>query len=642
MSEVVRNSTDEEEEHIPLPDRILGSRDGKIEGKRIKLYDFRRPDKFSREQIRTMQNISEVFTRMAATRLSAALRLPCELSIELVDQMTYSEYMDPLTGPSTLAVVAMEPLKGQAVLHIDAAGTDAMIERLFGSRLAATAAPAAAAPATAAPASSSVESPPSGGAEALASGGITDIEFAQVERVLAAVIEDLGEAWGFVPGIKAKLTQIETEARFCQIVPPNEMIVMTSCCLTIGAAKGMLSVVYPFLLLEPVIHMLSAKYWYERRGDDINAVSRAAARRAALPAEIIRDAGTLTIDALRSLRKGTVIELPDDEGDRVWLRLGGARVAKISGIERVGPSIVAKIAGAAASRVGVPGAGSDPMATLAVELKAGLESLQKGVSEAMATMARHIGELKGGQEDLSDRMLFGQADAAVLGPSAKPFASLAGVPAEPFALFLSNERPQVCALVLSFLDDALGARILSLLPEALQPDVTRRVATMDWVTPQVLSETERILAKKLSAIEKSGFEAGGVKKIVGILNLSPRDTERRVITALDRSDPQLAESIKRSMFVFEDIIILDDESIRAVLEKADERDLLLAMKLVEEGERERLFKRLPADKRERLRAEFAAMGRMRLKDCDEAGMRIVSLIRALEEEGRIAVLRADE
>jgi flagellar motor switch protein FliM len=631
MSEVVRNVTDEDEELIPVPLKILGSRKQLPAGGRIKLYDFRRPDKFSREQIRTMQNIGEVFARLASTRLSAALRLPCELSLELVDQMTYGEYMDPLTGPSTLAVVSMEPLKGQAVLHMDAAGSDAVIERLFGSRLAAAAAPAGA-----------VGSQPSGGAKPLASGGITDIEFAQVERVLAAVIEDLGEAWGFVPGIKAKLTQIETEARFCQVVPPNEMIVLTTCSLAIGAATGALSVVYPFLLLEPIIHMLSAKYWYERRGDEINAVSRAAARRAAMPAEIIRDAGTLTIDALRSLRKGTVIELPDDEGDRMWLRLGGARMAELSGIERAGSSIVAKIAGAAATRAGAPGAGGDPMATLASEFKAGLESVQKGVSEAMAAMTRQIGELKGGQEDLSDRMLFGQADAASLGLSGKPFASLAGVPAEPFALFLSNERPQVCALVLSFLDDALGARILSLLPEALQPDVTRRVATMDWVTPQALSETERILAKKLSAIEKSGFEAGGVKKIVGILNLSPRDTERRVITALDRSDPQLAESIKRSMFVFEDIIILDDESIRAVLEKADERDLLLAMKLVEEGERERLFKRLPADKRERLRAEFAAMGRMRLKDCDEAGMRIVSLIRALEEEGRIAVLRADE
>ena len=445
MSEVIRNYADEPEELIPVPLKILGSRKQLPAGGRIKLYDFRRPDKFSKEQLRTMQNVTEVFTRLASTRLSAALRLPCELSLELVDQMTYCEFMDPLTGPSTIAVVSMEPLKGQALLHIDAAGTDAVIERLFGSRLAA-------------------EAQPAGGAKPLASGGITDIEFAQVERILAAVIEELGEAWGFVPGIKPALVQVETEARFCQIVPPNEMIVLTTCKLSIGAAKGALSVVYPFLVLEPIIHMLSAKYWYERKGDEINALSRAAARRASMPAEILRNAGAISIDALRALRKGSAIELLDGEESRVWLRLGGSPVAELSGIERVGSSIAAKIDGAAAVRAGAPGAGSDPMATLALELKAGLESVRTGVSEAMAAMARQIGELKGGQEDLSDRMLFGQADAASLGLSAKPFASLAGVPAEPFALFLSNERAQVCALVLSFLDDALGARLLSLLP----------------------------------------------------------------------------------------------------------------------------------------------------------------------------------
>jgi flagellar motor switch protein FliG len=282
------------------------------------------------------------------------------------------------------------------------------------------------------------------------------------------------------------------------------------------------------------------------------------------------------------------------------------------------------------------------MARLAGELKAGLESVRDGVSEAMATMARRIDELKGGQDDLSDRVLFGQADAAGARPGAAPFASLAGVPAEPFALFLKNERPQVCALVLSFLDDALAARLLSRLPEAVQPEVTRRVATMDWVTPQVLSETERILGKKLSAMEKSGFEAGGVKKIVGILNFSPRETERRVITALDLSDPELAESIKRTMFVFEDIIILDDESIAAVLEQADEQDIVVAMKPLAAQERERLLSRFPADRRERIGKSLAALGRVRLAECDAAGFRVVELIRALEKEGRIGILRQGE
>ena len=615
MSDVIRNCTDEPEELIPVPVKVLGSRKQLPPGGRIKLYDFRRPDKFSREQLRTMQIIAETFSRLASTTLSAALRLPCELSVDLVDQMTYDEYMAPIEGHSTLAVVSMEPLKGQAVVHIDAAGTDALVERVFGSRLV----PVAAKP--------------------LASGGVTDLEMAQLERVLSAAVKDLGEAWGFVPGgLRPALAAVETETRFCQVVPPSEMIVITACSLLVGPVKGRLTVVYPFLLLEPVLHTLSAKYWYERRGDEVNPGSRAAARRAAMPAELVLDAGAPPIGLLRSLRKGSVIELPDGDEGRAWLRLGGARVAELSGLRAGGDSVSADFAGRAADALVAKGE-ADPLAAIAGELVAGLEAVKTGVADAMAAMASRIDELRGGQEDLTDRVLFGQADAAGSRPGAAPFASLAGVPAEPFALFLSGERPQVCALVLSFVGDALAARLLSLLPEAVQPEVTRRVATMDWVTPQVLSETERILGKKLSAMEKSGFEAGGVKKVVGILNFSPRETERRVITALDGSDPELAESIKRNMFVFEDIIILDDESIAAVMERADEKDFVVAMKPMKDDERRRLLERLPAERRDRVRAAYEALGRARMSDCDAAGFRIVEIIKALEQEGRIGIVR---
>lgn len=600
-----------------LPDRILGSRDGRVEGKRIQLYDFKRPDKFSREQIRTIQQLTETFNRLASSRLSMALRLPCELTLDLVDQMTYAEFMGPLASPAILASVSMEALKGQAVMHIDAAGADAMIERLFGAGLRA------------------------GSARPLEAGGISDIEFAQVERVLAALVQDLGEAWGFVPGIKPALTRIETETRFCQVVPAPEMVVLSTSTLNIASVKGSLSLVYPFLILEPVLHLLSAKNFYWPGSDKENPASRGAARGATMPAELIIDAGALSIGTLRTLRKGSVIELPDD-GGQAWLRLGGARVAGLLDISSTDGELSAAFSDARipARKAGV--GESDPMAALAGELKAGLASIKESVSGAMATMSRHIDELKGGQEDLSDRVLFSQADTGGQRTPAQPFASLAGVPAEVFALFLSNERPQVCALILSFLDDALAARLLSLLPGAAQPEIMRRVATMDWVTPQVLVETERILAKKLSAIEKSAFEIGGLNKAIRILNFSPRDTERTVIMALDRSDPELAESIKRGMFVFEDIIILDDESIAAVLEEADEKDIVVAMKPMKDDERRRLLERFPADRRERMGVAFAALGRVRLSDCDAASFRVVEVIRRLEEEGRIGILRQGE
>ena len=617
MSDVVRTYTDEPEELIPVPDRILGARDGMSAGKRIKLYDFRRPDKFSREQLRTMQMIAEGFARLAATRLSAALRLPCDLKLDLVDQLTYEEFMTPLPSPATLAVVAMDPLKGQTILHIDAAGTDAILERLFGATPVTTEHP-------------------------LASGSITDIEVSQLERMLAAVIEDFGSTWSFVDGMKPRLTQIETEARFCQIVPPQEMIVLTSFTLNVGAVQAKLDIVYPFLVLEPVIGMLSAKYWYERRESPLETPSIEAARRAPMPAELLCDAGSLSIDALRSLHKGSVIPVPEYDEGRAWLRLGGARVVELTDIHRDGDSLTAAVDGGGALVQSRSDIAADPMARLADELRGGLAAIKDSVSAAMNAMASRIDELKGGQEDLSDRVLFGQADAAGARPAAKPFASLAGIQPEAFALFLASERPQLCALVLSYLDDAAGARLLSLLPETVQPGITKRIATMGGVAPEVMADVERILGKNLSVIDRTGPAAGGIQKVVGILNFSPRDTERLVITALDQSDPELAESIKRNMFVFEDIIILDDESIAAVLEQSDEQDIVVAMKPLAAQERERLLGRFPADRRERIGKTLAALGRVRLAECDAAGFRVVELIRALEKEGRIGILRQGE
>ena len=150
------------------------------------------------------------------------------------------------------------------------------------------------------------------------------------------------------------------------------------------------------------------------------------------------------------------------------------------------------------------------------------------------------------------------------------------------------------------------------------------------------------MGKKLSAIDRTGPASGGIQKVVGILNFSPRDTERMVINALDQSDPELAESIKRNMFVFEDMIILDDESIAAVLEQADEQDLVVAMKPLATEERERLLGRFPVDRRERIGASLSALGRVRLVECDAAGFRVVELIRRLEKEGRIGILRPAE
>ena len=590
-----------------------------------KLYDFRRPDKFSKDQIRTMQNISEAYARLASADLSAGLRLPCELRLETVDQMTYSEFMDPLSCPCALAVIEVKPLRGNVIIHIDAAGSDGILERLFGTL-------------------------PAHADRPLASGGLTDLEAASLEAALPALLKPFGESWAMVENLSPTLFALETEARFCQLVPPAEMIVLCSFSLSVGSVCAKLDIVYPFLVLEPIIGRLSAQYWYGQGPRKAQAVSTAMARRASLTAELISDAGAISVRELRGLRRGSVISVPAYNSGIAKLRLGSAHVACLRSLVKEGGRYSAVFCDApegmhrqnTQAEGGAEGQGGDPLLRMSREFREGLKGLGDTLSATLSGFSEELRELKHSQEDLADRALFGQADAQEQAAGAKPFSAVSGMQPEVLSMFLSNERPQLVALILSYFDDATASRTLSLLPETMQPAIAGRIATLERVSPLVLEVLDRVLAVKLRAIDRSAIQSGGLAKLVNILNLVPRATEKLVINSLDASAPELAEALKRSMFVFEDIIILDDESISAVLEKADERDILLATKLVEEGERERLFERLPADRRERLKAEFAALGRMRLKDCDEAGMRIVALIRALEEDGRIAILRDDE
>lgn len=590
---------------------FLGLRGLEPEGRSAKLYDFRKPDRFSREQLRVMGDISEGFARLSATRLSAALRLPCAAELRLVDQMTFGEFSDPLGSKAVLAVTALRPLEGRVVMRLEAAGAEAVVERLFGAR----------------PPERTPASP-------LAAERVTDVELAALERVLGLLASDLGAAWSPVERVEGSVDGIETEARFCQVVPPNEMIVLTSFDVSLGAAKARLDVAYPFLTLEAVLPRLSPRFWYARslagRDSAPSAVAERNARRTEAEAAIALDAGRLPARELRALRRGSVIELPDE--GRAWLRLGGAPVARLLEPRAESGSLVAAFADTVATER------EDATAELAKEVRLGLSALKAGLTDAVTALGARIDELRGGQENLSDRVLFGQADASA-NAERGPFAFLSGDQAEPLALLLAAERPQLAAMLVAFLDDAFGARLLSLLPEAMRPEVARRVATMDRVAPETLAVVEGVLDVRLSAMARPGFAPGGVDKLAGVLNHVPRQVEASVIGALDRADPSLSEAVKRVMFVFEDLVLLDDESVALVLERADERDIVVAMKPVAEAVRERLFARFPGGSRERLKASFESLGRLRLKDCDAAGQRVVAVIRGLEEEGLIGILR---
>jgi flagellar motor switch protein FliG len=206
--------------------------------------------------------------------------------------------------------------------------------------------------------------------------------------------------------------------------------------------------------------------------------------------------------------------------------------------------------------------------------------------------------------------------------------------------FIQNENSQTIALVLSYLQSEQASIILSSLPQEKQADVAKRIALMDSTSPEVISQVERVLEQKLSSTVTQDYtSAGGIAAIVQILNGVDRGTERTILDSLEIQDPELAEEIKKRMFVFEDIVNVDNRSIQRIIRDIENADLQLALKVASEEVREAIFKNMSKRMAETFREEMEFMGPVRLRDVEEAQTRIVATIRRLEEAGEIIIAR---
>lgn len=214
--------------------------------------------------------------------------------------------------------------------------------------------------------------------------------------------------------------------------------------------------------------------------------------------------------------------------------------------------------------------------------------------------------------------------------------------AEPAQLFnfIQNEHPQTIALILSYLEAQQAGIILSSLPQEVQADIAKRIATMDSTSPEVISEIESVLERKLSSTVTQDYtETGGIDAVVEVLNGVDRTTEKTILDALEIQDPELAEEIKKRMFVFEDIVTLDNRSIQRVIRDCENEDLLLSMKVSSEEVKDVIFRNMSVRMAETFKEEMEIMGPVRLRDVEEAQSRIVTVIRRLEDAGEIIIAR---
>jgi flagellar motor switch protein FliG len=204
--------------------------------------------------------------------------------------------------------------------------------------------------------------------------------------------------------------------------------------------------------------------------------------------------------------------------------------------------------------------------------------------------------------------------------------------------FIQKEHPQTIALLLAHMEPVHAAPIISALPQELQVDVATRIATMESISPETLDQVEEVLIDQIKALFGGDVsEIGGVKAVAEMLNSVDRGAEKNILGNLERENPELATEIKNLMFVFEDVMLLDDRSMQRVLKEVDTKELSMALKGASEELQDKFFRNMSSRAAEMIKEDMEYMGPIRLKDVEEVQQRIVDVIRRLEEDGEIII-----
>lgn len=588
----------------------------------VAAWDFRRPGKVTKEQLRTMQVLHEGFARSLEMRLSGTVHSMVSVKLASVIQMTYAEFIASLPSPTVIAALGMAPLKNLSLLELGEAFVHPVLDRLFG------------------------------GPGHLDGVGreLSDVELAVMEGVIGRMLEGLGESWAPVLELKPSLLQVETRPQFAQVVPPQEMVVLAAFDTKLCDIDGRLNLCYPFLAIEPVLQRLGPQYLYAP-GSPVPRKAIASVASLPMEASVSFGAGSLPLDALLGLRKGAMIELPQYGEGLASLWAGGepllelvARPGSHGKNGRAGLPTSWAVSGKAAKDLAAFGAEADGTRKPGENaVESSIRSLSEELTGAVMKIQAGMAGLAKKQEELQDQLIFQSPDRDLPAESAagghgRPFASLKDFGARQLAAFLQAEGLQLVALVVSRLEPAQASAVFCGLPEELQPEVGRRIASMEETFPDVMRTVEEVLRKKLSMLSSPVFsETSGMDSLVDILELVDRETEIRVIRRLETIDAEMAESVKRNMFVFDDITLLDKASSSLVLSSTPEEDILMSLKGVQDEIAAFVWSCLPASELPRLKEAFGAMGAVRLRDVEAAQRRVVETIRALEEEGRIVI-----
>jgi len=329
------------------------------------------------------------------------------------------------------------------------------------------------------------------------------------------------------------------------------------------------------------------------------------------------------VSEMTGLRKAAVllVQLGKDDSARLLSQLPEAEVEELS----------TEIA-----RLGLvdPESAGDVLTEFHAMAKLRQRAGQGGLDFAREMLIASLGEEKAGE--ILERLSAVVTDV--------PFSFLGRADPRQVVSFLQNEHPQTIALVLAHVPAGLASAILSALGPDTSANVAHRIAVMDRTSPEIIRQVESSLARKLSTVLQPSEMSvvGGVQPLVDIINRSDRGTERLIMEALEQRSPEIADEIRRRLFMFEDVVLLEDKAIQLVLRQIDTNDLATALKGVGDNVRDKVTRNLSERARENLVEEIELLGPVRMRVVEEAQAKIVQVIRSLEDSGQIEIQRSDD
>ena len=284
---------------------VVSAEEMKVEEKqkKVKVYDFKRPDKFSKDQIRTLYMLHENFARLLNTYLSTNLRTLVNISVASVEQLAYEEFIRSLSNPSVIGIFNMSPLKGNVIFEINPNIAFSIIDRLFGGE----------------------------GTVINKIRTLTDIEETIIRKVITKSLDNLQEAWRHVVNTEPRLEVIETNPQFTQIVPPNDMVVIVTLQTQIGQVEGLINICIPYLVLEPIMSKLTTTFWVassiakQAHPEQVDILEKKI-KKTYVPLAVELGTINLSVRELLSLNINNVLKLDTTVGSE--LKVIGGRKAK--------------------------------------------------------------------------------------------------------------------------------------------------------------------------------------------------------------------------------------------------------------------------------------------------------------------------